>query len=329
MSLSELLHRLHTDHTSGASTLLALAIDILETFTAQSATHEADNFHAALSALVQTLLAAQPSMAPLINLVNQALLACPETLTPPMARQQLQHMLTARRAQTHASITRLCQQALVALPPGATVLTYSNSATVIAALQHAYARGRVQRVVLSESRPAYDGRPQALALLAHGMAIEYSIDMALFDRLPEAHVVLVWADAVLPHGLVNKLGTRPLALMARRCGIPMFSLCTSDKFLPATAVPLLHIVDHPGQEVWPEAPPGVSIRNRYFDVTPLPLFSGIISQHGIYAPAALHAHLQRQQVAPTLLQLAAHPAAGDEHGTFATHGAALEHVEER
>jgi translation initiation factor 2B subunit (eIF-2B alpha/beta/delta family) len=118
MDMPELLQRLQTDHTSGASTLLALAIDILETFTAQSGTHDADNFHAALTTLAQTLLAAQPSMAPLINLVNQALLSCPETLAPPMARQQLQHLLTTCRARLHASITMLCQQALVVLPHG-------------------------------------------------------------------------------------------------------------------------------------------------------------------------------------------------------------------
>jgi translation initiation factor 2B subunit (eIF-2B alpha/beta/delta family) len=143
--------------------------------------------------------------------------------------------------------------------------------------------------------------------------------MGLFARLPEAHVILVGADAVCLHGLVNKLGTQPLALLAQRFGIPMFSLCTSSKFLPEAALPLLHIADHSGQEVWPDAPSGVSIHNHYFEVTPLPLFTGIISEHGIHAPAALRAHLQRQELAPMLLQLAAHRTAGNKHGAFATH----------
>ena len=329
MDLSWLLHRLHTDNTSGASTLLALALDILDTFAGQHTAHDRNDFHSALAALVQALLAAQPSMAALINLANQALLSCPDTLSPPMARQQLQHMLRTDRQHLQQSSTALCQQALVVLPPQATVLTYSNSTTVIAALHYAHERDRLQRVMLSESRPAYDGRPQALALLAHGIAIEYSVDMALFDRLPEAHVVLVGADAVFPHGLVNKLGTQPLARIAQHLAIPMFSLCTSNKFLPAAAMPLLHIVDHPGQEVWAEAPPGVSIRNHYFEMTPLSLFTGIISEHGIHAPAALCSHLQRQELSPLLLQLASHRTASNEHGAFATHRACLEHVEER
>jgi hypothetical protein len=109
----------------------------------------------------------------------------------------------------------------------------------------------------------------------------------------------------------------------------MFSLCTSGKFLPAAARPLWHIVDHPGQEVWAEAPPGVSISNHYFETTPLSLFTGIISEHGIHAPAALCAHLQRQELSLRLLQLASHRTASNEHGAFTTHRTPLEHIEER
>jgi translation initiation factor 2B subunit (eIF-2B alpha/beta/delta family) len=303
MDIPQLLQRLQTDNTSGASTLLEHATDILDTFAAQHALDQRDEFRAALTGLVQALLAAQPSMAPFINLTNQALLSCPDTLVPALACEQLRQMLHRFRDAACLSMAALCQQTLVILPPQATILTYSNSATVIAALHHAHERGRVQRVILSESRPAYDGRPQALALLAHCMTVEYSVDVALFDRLPEAQVILVGADAVFPHGLVNKVGTRPLAQIARHAGIPMFSLCTSGKFLPAAAASLLRLADHPGQEVWPDAPPGISIRNRYFETTPLPLFTGIISEHGIYAPAALRTHLQQYVLSPALLQL--------------------------
>jgi hypothetical protein len=48
MDLARLLHRLQTDNTSGASTLLALAVDILDTFAGQNTAHDRDDFHAAL-----------------------------------------------------------------------------------------------------------------------------------------------------------------------------------------------------------------------------------------------------------------------------------------
>jgi translation initiation factor 2B subunit (eIF-2B alpha/beta/delta family) len=268
MHISQMLQRLRTDNVSGATTLVELALDVLEAFTTQEASQTPHEFVTALETLVDAVLAAQPSMAMMINLAQQALQACPDNL------------------------------------PLTTVLTYSNSATVIAALRYAYDHGRIRRVLLSESRPAYDGRPQARALLEYGIAVEYSIDMALFERLAEANVVVVGADAVFPDHLVNKLGTHALARLAQLQGIPCFSLCAANKFLPTAATALLRIIEHPGQEVWPEAPDGLAISNRYFDTTPLVLLSGIVSDQGIYTPEALRLLLQHQELSPALQRLA-------------------------
>jgi len=302
--IAQLLQRLQADNTSGATTLVELALDILEVFARQKAAQEPHDFGAALETLVGTMLAAQPSMAVLINLAQQVLQACPEALPLTTIRQQLQQALATFRHDVRHSTEVLCQQALTLLPPRATVLTYSNSATVIAALCYAHERGRIRRVLLSESRPAYDGRPQALALLESGLAVEYSIDMALFERLPEADVVVVGADAVFPDHLINKLGTHALAQLAQLQGIPCFSLCAANKFLPAAATALWRIVDHPGAEVWPTAPNGLCISNRYFDATPLALLSGIVSDQGIYTPETLRLLLQQRELSTALLRLA-------------------------
>jgi translation initiation factor 2B subunit (eIF-2B alpha/beta/delta family) len=137
-------------------------------------------------------------------------------------------------------------------------------------------------------------------LLQHGIAVEYSIDMALFERLPEAQLVVVGADAVFPHGVVNKLGTHALAQIAQHQHIPIYSLCTTNKFLPAEATSLLQITEHPGSDVWPQAPAGLDIRNHYFDTTPLELFNGIVCEDGVMSPTVLSTHLQRQTLSVAL-----------------------------
>ena len=73
MALDQLLRRLQADNTSGASTLLELAVDILEAFAEQPDFQSHRDFHAAFVALVRALITAQPSMAPMINLAQQAL----------------------------------------------------------------------------------------------------------------------------------------------------------------------------------------------------------------------------------------------------------------
>jgi translation initiation factor 2B subunit (eIF-2B alpha/beta/delta family) len=329
MDLAQLLQRLRADKTSGATSLLELAMDILETFADRPSFQGLRDFHQALEALIRALITAQPSMAPMINLAQQVLQACPEGSSPAPAQRQLRQALATLRQHIRLSTAALRQQILAVLPPQAVILTYSNSATVTAALHYAHNHGRVRRVVLSESRPAYDGRPQTLALLQHGITVEYSIDMALFERLTEAQVVLVGADAVFPHGVVNKLGTHTLAHMARLHRTPIFSLCATHKFLPAAAAPLLRFADHPGNEVWSDAPAGLRIRNRYFDTTPLNLFSGIVSEEGIYAPAALRGYLQRWELSPILQRLALDRASGDDHRALTPNGAPSERLEER
>jgi translation initiation factor 2B subunit (eIF-2B alpha/beta/delta family) len=301
--LSHLLQRLQTDNTSGATVLLDLAIEILETFAEHAPSADPEDFIQDLEKWVGALIATQPSMAVMINLAQHVLQACAGGPPPADAQQQLRQAVMAFRQQAQQGLATLCQQALRVLPTQATILTYSNSATVIAALHMAQAHGRVRRVILSESRPAYDGRLQARTLLECGIAVEYSIDMALFARLPEAHVVLVGADAVFPHGLVNKLGTHALAQLAGRHGIPIFSLCTSNKYLPAAASSLFHIAAHDAAEVWPDAPGGLEVRNVYFDTTPLPLFTGIISEREVHTPVALCQELEQQQLAPALLRM--------------------------
>ncbi len=303
MNLDQRLRRLQANNTSGASTLLELAVDILEAFAEQLAFQSHHDFHPALVALVRALITAQPSMAPMINLAQQALQACPENSSSAAVSQPLHRFLADVRQHIRQSTTALSEQALSNIPPQATILTYSNSGTVIAALQYAHDRDHVCRVILSESRPAFDGRPQAAVLLQHGTAIEYGIDMALFERLPDVQIILVGADAVFPHGVVNKLGTHALAQIARHQRIPIYSLCTTNKFLPADATSLLQIAEHPSDEVWPDAPTGLNIRNHYFDTTPLGLLNGIVCEYGIYEPAALRTHLQQQTLSPALQSL--------------------------
>ena len=304
MNIPQLLQRLRTDNVSGATTLVELALDILEAFATQEASQTPREFVTALETLVDAVLAAQPSMAVMINLAQQALQVGTEELPLTTIRERLRQTLAAFRRDLHVSTAALCQRALPVLPSQSTVLTYANSATVLAALRYAHDHGRIRRVLLSESRPAYDGRPQATALREYGMAVEYSIDMALFERLAEANVVVVGADAVFPEHLVNKLGTRALAQLAQLRGIPCFSLCTANKLLPTAATALLRIAEHPGQEVWPEAPDGLAISNRYFDTTLLTLLSGIVSDQGIYTPEALRLLLQPQKLSPALQRLA-------------------------
>ena len=84
-------------------------------------------------------------------------------------------------------------------------------------------------------------------------------------------------------GLINKIGTRSMALVAREAGVPFYTLCGSEKFLP------------PGFR--PHQQPDILIRRylvgcggsrrqrsaHFFDFTPLEALSGIVDRAGYFA----------------------------------------------
>jgi translation initiation factor 2B subunit (eIF-2B alpha/beta/delta family) len=281
-----------------------LAIDIVEDFISTCAPQEPRDFSADLERLVSDILSAQPSMAVMLNLAQYVLEAVVDEAPFARMKERVQQQLLEFRLSLRQSVEALCRQAIEILPPRATVLTYSNSTTVTAVLRHARAEGHLDRVILSEARPAFDGRPLALSLAEIGVGIDYSTDMGLFAGLQETDLVFLGADAVFPRHFLNKVGTHALAELARVRNVPCFVLCAANKCLPAAATSLLRISTHSGDEVWSTAAPGVRVHNQYFEEVPLPLLNGIVSEQGIRSPDDLQIMLDKRPLPPALLRLA-------------------------
>lgn len=107
------------------------------------------------------------------------------------------------------------------------VVTLSRSSTVLAALQQVPAR-----VTVLASHPGGEGRATAETLQALGRQAEVVPDDACGDAVADADAVLVGADALGRHGVVNKTGTRRLARAAQAAGIPVTVAATSSKWHP-------------------------------------------------------------------------------------------------
>lgn len=307
MTTPQGLQRLRADRTSGATTLGESAIDLVEEFIAAQQPQQPQEFSAALQRLVREVLMAQPSMAVMLNLAQCVLEACLDEASFPRMKQRVQQELLEFRRALRQSMEALCRRSIEILPPRATVLTYSNSATVTAVLHHARAEGHLDRVLLSEARPAYDGRPLARSLAEIGVAVDYSTDMGLFAKLPEADVVVLGADAVFPMYFLNKIGTHALAELAQVRNVPCFVLCAANKFLPTAATGFLRISKHSGDEVWPAAAPGVRVHNHYFEQVPLSFLNGVVSDQGVHSPENIRIMLDERPLPPALLRLRIEP----------------------
>jgi translation initiation factor 2B subunit (eIF-2B alpha/beta/delta family) len=156
---------------------------------------------------------------------------------------------------------RVAHHAARLVRDGSTVLTHSFSSTVFEALRAAHSSGCRFRVLCTESLPMREGAALAASLAREAIMATVIPDAAVESFLPQAGLVLVGADSVSARGLVNKTGTALIARAACALQIPMYALCSSDKFLPP---------DHD-----PPRP------REGFHLTPLRYLAGIVTEEGI------------------------------------------------
>jgi methylthioribose-1-phosphate isomerase len=183
---------------------------------------------------------------------------------------------------------------------GARVMTHCNTGA-LATAGYGTALGVIRSakdkkisVIANETRPYLQGaRLTAWELVQEGIPCTLITDSMAGHLMSrgEVDVVIVGADRIAANGdVANKIGTYPLAVLAKRHGIPFYvaaPLSTFDPKIPdGSHIP---IEERPAAEVtgyrgtrW--APEGVSVRNPAFDVTPADLVTGIICEKGIAYP---------------------------------------------
>lgn len=290
------------DHLNGATELAARAADIVTLAAQVSRAPGASQFLADLAEVGRFLAAAQPAMAPLVRLANTALWAA-DRAPVGEKRAAVEQAAQAFAAGLTTSAALAVAGAAAALPAHAVVVTHSASSVVEATLRHAHAQGRLSRVVASEARPLAEGAALARRLAAAGIPVTLVTDALAPSLVGAADVVLVGADTVAPSHVVNKAGTYPLALAARECETPLMVVAGSEKLLPAALFDAGAAVGEArdSAEVLAHPPPGVSVLNRQFDLTPLDLVTWVVTERGPLTRDGVIAACEAIVVHPALL----------------------------
>lgn len=109
----------------------------------------------------------------------------------------------------------------------ARVVTLSYSSTVASVLAR-----RDLRVTVGESRPGNDGRDLARRRQASGLETTVVPDAILGVVAREADCAVIGADAITPRVIVNKVGSRLLALACRDAGVPLYVVADPSKRVP-------------------------------------------------------------------------------------------------
>ncbi|SEW17661.1 NUDIX domain-containing protein [Natrinema salifodinae] len=250
-----------------------------------------------LAELAGRLLEARPSMAVLRNRVNRALAEAVADVEPD--RDAADGDAAGDQADTETSAPAVLEstrsnieRALAADEDAATaaadriegsIATLSRSDTVLDALR----AGEPSRIFVAESRPAREGIGVAERLAdATDAAVAVHTDAAVAHVLAREDVdrVVVGADTVLPDGsVVNKTGTRGLAVAAAREGIPVSVVAATDKVSTREDVNL----ESGDRTAVYDGDAPLDVLNPTFDVTPTDCVTEIVTERGALDPAEI------------------------------------------
>ena len=185
------------------------------------------------------------------------------------------------------------------MPEGGAVLTHCNTGalatagygTALGVIRAGWEGGKRFQVFATETRPFLQGaRLTAWELVQLGIPSTLIVDSSagLLMRRGEVSCVIVGADRIAANGdVANKIGTYPLAVVARENGVPFHVAApasTIDLSIPSGD-------DIPIEERSPDevthfggiqtAPDGIGVRNPAFDITPHKYIAAIITEMGV------------------------------------------------
>lgn len=188
------------------------------------------------------------------------------------------------------------------LKDGDTWLTHCNAGalatagygTALGVFRAAQEQGKKFKVFVDETRPLLQGsRLTAWELMQEKIDATLICDNMAGGLIRDDRVqgVVVGADRITAHGFVaNKIGTYPLAVLAKYNGVPFYVAAPDSTFdMTIKYGDEIKIEERDHDEVryicgQQTAPKGIKVYNPAFDVTPPELITAIITNKGIIRP---------------------------------------------
>jgi eIF-2B alpha/beta/delta-like uncharacterized protein len=298
-----LIDEIRNDRVHGASQLARQAANVLRQTAESSRADTVDQFLLEQREVGKRLMLARPAMAPVFNIIARLLKAISDKSAamglPSIRRFTISEAdaLTQESLQAVAQIARYGSELTAGNDK---VLTHSYSSTVMAVLKGAFTKHRNIEVITTRSGPGHTGERIAQELGHCGIPVTFIDDTAIGLYITTVDKVMVGADRICTDGeVVNGIGTYPLALAARTAGIPFYVFCETLKFdhkLKGGGIDLEE--KETSEVVQPERLPAeVKVQNPYFDITPLELVTGIVTENGLLEPQEVIDYLAKHSKA--------------------------------
>jgi methylthioribose-1-phosphate isomerase len=269
---------------------------------------DAEPLRAQLNQMTQQFCAARPTFdfAGLGGFFSRWTAAVPMEMRPgewiaQQARGLAEQIVKARhnRARRAASV----------LPADARVLTHCNvSGELVAIADACKEMGKELSVIATETRPYLQGsRLTAWELARAGVVVSLIPDCAIAQVMARGEVngVIVGSDRCAQNGdVINKVGTYPLALMAKEYGVPFHVLVQEPGQLARAEDVQIEereaseLLVFQGEPLLAEGGDNLAGRYPAFDVTPASLITYLIGFNDLFTPDSFREKYQIGSSAP-------------------------------
>ena len=250
-----------------------------------------------LTEIAGKLIRGQPSMAAVINIVNDICSAVEENFRKPDSITLFEglnvignNITEENRATVHSAADVLSDYNRIA--------TYSRSSLVESALIESGKKNPGQEIFLSESRPGNEGITLARNLSSKGIEVTVCDDAALPHRIEKCNVLVVGTDAVMPGRFSNKIGTSRMREAAVKADIPIYILAPRNKFLTGELAIFYQIEEFSNNNTLKLE--GLGIYNRLFEWSNIVHIEEFIGGYGIISGEKLDIIFKNTEVADCL-----------------------------
>jgi translation initiation factor 2B subunit (eIF-2B alpha/beta/delta family) len=268
MELSNKIMEIESDRTNGASQISRNALSVLHFFVCASKHNVYKSFVDDFSDVGKRLFEARVNMASIQNLMAQIVYEV-NTLDEnnvDVVRKFALSRIDDLCKQSKNAVKESARLAATSIDDCACIVTCSYSSTVCESLKVAKLQGKSFEVFVAESKTDRYHYGQVLVdfLESINVTVEIFPDKLIKKYITKANCALVGADSILCDGsVINGTPTNEVAVSAKECGIPFYSVCETSK---------LNTLSFLGKKV--ELKKG-------FDVTPPNQVTGIITEKGI------------------------------------------------
>jgi ribose 1,5-bisphosphate isomerase len=279
----------------GAGLIARSAAEALEVTARSSTAKDADSFVSELTEAARLLLETRPTAVSMPNAIRYIMhrvnVGKASTTSVGDIRSLALEAANEFIENTKTAVTRIGEIGARRIKDGDVLLTHCNSSAVISVMKTAWNEGRRFEVLVTETRPRFQGHLTAHELASAGIPVTMILDDAVRYFMQDVDKVLVGADAITANGaLVNKIGTSVIALAAHEAKVRVFVAAESYKFSPETMIgELVTIEERDASELISmkdlDRLGSVKVRNPSFDVTPPEYIDLIITERGIIPPA--------------------------------------------